>query len=159
MRQSKKLTAAKVTKVKSPGMYGDGDGLWLQVSETKDGRRQVVDLAFRLAGRPRYMGLGPLQASSTRQGSRARDEAHDLIYQGIDPIEARRKRRDELRSQTAERIIFKDAAKRFLDLHRDTWKNAKHKQQWANTLRDYAYPSLGTRPISAIDGAVITEAL
>ena len=56
-------------------------------------------------------------------------------------------------------MLFKDAARRFLDLHRDTWKNAKHKQQWENTLRDYAYPKLGTRPISVIDGAVITEAL
>ena len=52
-----------------------------------------------------------------------------------------------------------DAAKRFLDLHRDTWKNAKHRQQWENTLRDYAFLSLGTRPIAAIDGAVITETL
>jgi integrase len=56
-------------------------------------------------------------------------------------------------------VLFKDAAKRFIGLHRDNWKNAKHRQQWANTLRDYAYPSLGTRPIAAIDGAVITEAL
>jgi integrase len=56
-------------------------------------------------------------------------------------------------------MLFKDAAKRFLNLHRENWKNAKHRQQWENTLRDYAYPSLGTRPIAAIDGAVITEAL
>jgi integrase len=116
-------------------------------------------LRFMLAGQSRYMGLGPVRRVSLAKARARRDEAQELIYRGIDPIEARRKRRDELRSQTAERITFKDAAKRFLDLHRDKWKNAKHKQQWENTLRDYAFPSLGTRPIAAIDGALITEAL
>ncbi len=163
MRKSNKLSAAKVAKVNAPGLYGDGDGLWLQVREveSKEGFSLAKSwiLRFMLAGQDRYMGLGPLRRVSLSKARERKDEAHDLIYQGIDPIEARRKRRDELRSQTAERITFKDAAKRFLDLHRDTWKNAKHKQQWANTLRDYAYPSLGTRPIAAIDGAVITEAL
>ena len=38
-------------------------------------------------------------------------------------------------------------------------RNAKHKWQWRNSLKAYAYPTLGTRPISAIDGALITETL
>jgi integrase len=161
--RSNKLSAAKVAKVNQPGLYGDGDGLWLQVSEVKN--KEGVSLTkswilrFDLAGRHRYMGLGPFRRVSLAKARQRRDEAHDLIYRGVDPIEARRKQRDELRSQTAESITFKDAAKRFLDLHRDTWKNEKHKQQWTNTLRDYAYPSLGDRPIAAIDGAAITEAL
>jgi len=50
------------------------------------------------------------------------------------------------------------AVARFLEVHQNTWKNAKHRQQWANTLRDYAN-SLRDRPISAIDGAQITDAL
>ena len=56
-------------------------------------------------------------------------------------------------------MLFKDAAKRFLDLHLNEWKNAKHRQQWQNSLKTYAYPTLGNRPIAAIDGAVITDAL
>ena len=51
-------------------------------------------------------------------------------------------------------MLFKDAAQRFLDLHLNEWKNAKHRQQWQNSLKTYAYPSLGNRPIAAIDGAV-----
>jgi len=105
------------------------------------------------------MGLGPLRQVPLAKARARASEARDLIYAGIDPLEDRRKRRDDLRGETAERITFKDASKRFLDLHRDNWKNAKHEQQWENTLRNYAYPSLGTRPIAAIDGAVITEAL
>jgi hypothetical protein len=31
-RASNKLTAVKIAKLKEPGRYGDGGGLWLQVS-------------------------------------------------------------------------------------------------------------------------------
>jgi integrase len=32
-----------------------------------------------------------------------------------------------------------------------TWKNAKHGQQWINTLRDYAFPRIGRMLIDSID--------
>ena len=32
-----------------------------------------------------------------------------------------------------------------------TWKNAKHGQQWINTLRDYAFPKIGRMPVDSID--------
>jgi integrase len=159
MRRSNKLSATKVVKITEPGMYGDGDGLWLQVREVEDGLSKTWIFRYMFAGRARYMGLGPLRQVPLAKARARASEARDLIYSGSDPIEARRKRRDDARSQNSERVLFKDAAKRFIGLHRDNWKNAKHRQQWANTLRDYAYPSLGTRPIAAIDGAVITEAL
>ena len=85
--------------------------------------------------------------------------ARQTLLDGDDPLEMRRKKRDEARAATAEQILFKDAAQRFLDLHEDTWKNGKHKEQWRNSLKNYAYSSLGARPISAIDGALITQAL
>ncbi len=31
-----------------------------------------------------------------------------------------------------------------------TWNNAKHGQQWINTLRDYAFPKIGRMPVDAI---------
>jgi len=31
-----------------------------------------------------------------------------------------------------------------------TWKNAKHGQQWINTLRDYAFPKIGRMPLDSI---------
>lgn len=86
-------------------------------------------------------------------------QARQVLLDGEDPLEIKRKKRDEARTETAERILFRDAADRFLDLHESTWKNAKHKEQWKSTLKSYAYPTLGNRPLSAIDGALITDAL
>ena len=32
-----------------------------------------------------------------------------------------------------------------------TWKNAKHRHQWLNTLRDYSFPKIGRMPADSID--------
>jgi hypothetical protein len=61
MRRSNKLSATKVVKITAPGMYGDGDGLWLQVREVEDGLSKTWIFRYMLAGRARYMGLGPLR--------------------------------------------------------------------------------------------------
>jgi hypothetical protein len=52
-----KLTALKVTQADDRGYYGDGGGLYLQVSG--NGVKSWV-FRFKEAGRLREMGLGPL---------------------------------------------------------------------------------------------------
>jgi hypothetical protein len=100
-------------------MYGDGDGLWLQVREIDGGLSKAWIFRYMFAGRPRYMGLGPLRQVPLAKARPRASEARDLIYAGTDPLEDRRTRRDEARSQTSDQMLFKDAAKRFLDLHRE----------------------------------------
>ena len=105
------------------------------------------------------MGLGSINTFTLKEARERARSFRQLLADGIDPIEDRLRRRDEARAQTAGQMMFKDAAQRFLDVHADGWRNDKHRQQWTNTLKTYAYPTLGTRPISAIDGAAITQAL
>ena len=45
-RQDNKLTALKVKALEKPGRYGDGLGLWLQVSE-KGGKSWVLRRVLR----------------------------------------------------------------------------------------------------------------
>ncbi len=87
----------------------------------------------------------------------ARERARQVRQQladGIDPIEARLAARDAQRRDDAARMTFKDAAGRYLAVHEAMWRNAKHRQQWRNTLAAYAFPTLGTRPVGALDAAV-----
>jgi integrase len=157
--KTSQLSTRKIQTAEEPGYYCDGSGLYLQVS--KYGTKSWV---FRFRGavkgeiKNREMGLGPLKDWTLKEARERAHKCRQLVADGIDPIEARAKSRDEARAETAERILFEDAVTRFLELHEATWKNAKHRQQWANTLRDYAKP-LRKRPISAIDGALITETL
>jgi integrase len=155
-RKANKLSAIKVAKLRSPGRYCDGLGLWLQVA---DGGTKSWLFRYTRHGRARQMGLGALHTVSLAEARERARQARQIILDGEDPIELRRKQQDEARAGSADRMLFKDAAARFLELHNDTWRNDKHRQQWASTLKTYAFPTLGGRPIAAIDGALITGAL
>jgi integrase len=155
-RQANKLSPLAVKRLKTPGVYCDGLGLWLQVSQF--GTKAWI-FRYTRHGRRRHMGLGALHTVSLAEARERARRARQILLDGEDPLEIAREKRDEARAETAERILFKDAANRFLDLHGTLWKNGKHREQWKSTLATYAYPTLGNRPISAIDGALITEAL
>ena len=43
--------------------------------------------------------------------------------------------------------------------HAKAWKNAKHGDQWINTLKTYAYPAFGDRRVDQIDTPEILKAL
>src|SRR6187551_2130288 len=155
-REANKLTFAKITRLKTPGLYSDGLGLWLQVSDF--GTKSWI-FRYSRYGTRHDMGLGALHTVSLAEARARARAARQTLLDGDDPLEMKRKKRDDARAATAERILFKDAAERFLDLHKAEWKNRKHRAQWQSTLKNYAYPTLGSRPISAIDGGLITEAL
>jgi Arm DNA-binding domain len=129
-REANKLTSAKVIKLKKPGLYSDGLGLWLQVSDF--GTKSWIFRYSRYGAR-HDMGLGPLHTVSLAEARARARAARQTVLDGDDPLEMKRKKRDDARAATAERILFKDAAERFLDLHKAEWKNGKHRAQWQST--------------------------
>ncbi|WP_296943849.1 Arm DNA-binding domain-containing protein [uncultured Massilia sp.] len=60
-RLIEKLSPLEVSKKTKPGYYGDGAGLWLQVSPT--GSKSWI-FRYTIAGKQREMGLGPFHAVS-----------------------------------------------------------------------------------------------
>ena len=154
MREGNKLTALEVARRKKPGRYSDGHGLWLQVSSS--GTKAWL-FRYMIDGRARHMGLGPLHTVSLAEARVRARQARQLIIDGKDPIEVKYETRDARRSPGA--MVFKEAARHFIEVHDPTWRSARHRQQWRNTLlRDHA-SSLGNRPITAIDGLLITTTL
>jgi integrase len=154
VREGNKLTALEVTRRKKPGRYSDGHGLWLQVSSS--GTKAWL-FRYMIDGRARHMGLGPLHTVSLAEARVRARQARQLIIDGKDPIEVKYETRDARRSPRA--MVFKEAARHFIEVHDPTWRSARHRQQWRNTLlRDHA-SSLGNRPITAIDGLLITTTL
>jgi integrase len=43
--------------------------------------------------------------------------------------------------------------------HESGWRNWKHRQQWRNSLKSYAYPALGKLPVSEIDTELVLKVL
>jgi integrase len=159
-RRAKGLTAALVEKGMKPGRYGDGAGLYLLVRS-----RQAKFWLFRYtrSGRMREMGLGPASGRTAVKLAAARARArglHAAVREGRDPLaerdaEAAKAKADAAKAQ-AGTITFSQVADMFLAAHERGWRNSKHRQQWTNTLRDYALPAIGDLPVASVDtGAVM----
>ncbi len=155
-RQVGRLTALAVSRAKAAGMYADGGGLYLQV--TAAGARTWI-YRFTLQGRTRDMGLGSLSAVSLSEARTRAADARRLKSAGIDPIDARDGQRATERAETAKLITFKDAAEAFIKAHQAGWRNAKHGDQWRNTLATYAYPFIGALPVQQIDAGLVVRLL
>lgn len=141
-RKAKELSALEVGRLKAPGHHAVGGvaGLYLYVNEA--GARSWVLRAI-IGDKRRHMGLGgfpdvPL-AGAREKARKAREE----INQGIDPIGQRKSALSRLRVQQASEKTFEQAAEAYIESHGDAWKNPKHRAQWENTLKTYAFPVMG----------------
>jgi hypothetical protein len=56
-------------------------------------------------------------------------------------------------------MTFDQRASTYIADNKVAWRNAKHRQQWENTLKTYGSPILGALPVQAIDTAVVTKVL
>jgi integrase len=130
-----RLTALSVQRAKGRGRYGDGDGLYLQVSPS--GTKSWF-FRYRLAGsvssngKPmsREMGLGSLATFSLAEARERAREQRQLVAAGIDPIAERDK------AAARQSITFAKALERYIRQPR--WRNGKHRKQWTSTLQNYA---------------------
>jgi integrase len=150
------LTATKVQKIKAPGMYPDGVGLYLQVI----GEAKSWILRFSLRGKARQMGLGSLRKVSLADARRKAADCHKLLDDHIDPIEHRAKERaaNALASAT-KTVTFAEAAAIYIASHRRGLKNLKHAAQWAATIATYAEPIIGKRDVADINTSHVLQIL
>ncbi|MFL0357560.1 tyrosine-type recombinase/integrase [Erythrobacter sp. GH1-10] len=148
------LTALQIKNAK-PGMHSDGAGLYLCV---KEGGTKSWIFRFQLAGRRREMGLGSLDVLKTVEAREEAGRLKSLVSRGIDPIEQRNADKEAAASQqlteaierTRSEMTFRKAAEHYIENRKAGWSNPKHAQQWANTLKTYAYPVIGALPVAGV---------
>lgn len=56
-------------------------------------------------------------------------------------------------------LTFKQCAEAYINKQQHEFKNAKHLQQWRNTLERYCFPIIGGLPVADIDTALVTACL
>lgn len=168
---SNALTPLQV-KTAKPGRHVNGNGLHLLVKAS--GARSWV-LRYSLQGKTRDIGLSRCPEALVLLTQSGREElslaqARDLaaIYRlkvraGIDPLSEREQQAEASRlaqaQVAAERVTFRTAAQSYLASRESTWRNAKHRQQWHNTLNTYVFPSLGELPVADIGTAEVLAVL
>jgi integrase len=170
-----KLKALNVAREKRPGLYGDGGGLYLQITGSGSkswifrywiGERDpatgepVRDPATnKFKGRARDMGLGSFVTVSLAEARDRALECRKLREKGIDPIDARESAKRQAALERAKSLKFKDAATAYMASHSVAWKNDKHAAQWKATLEKYAYPIIGDLAVHAIDTTLIMKVI
>jgi len=142
VREGNKLTALKVAKLTKPGRYGDGHGLWLQI--TKSGGKSWI-MRYMLDGRPVYMGLGPLHAVSLAEARIRARQYRQLLVEKRDPLQAKQEAIAAAKVDAARIKTFKQVTLEFLNESGNvqSFRNEKHRRQWESTLENYAFPTLG----------------
>lgn len=151
-----RLDDKTVKSKKKRGYYADGWNLYLQVSEA--GTKSWI-FRYALAGKERQMGLGAYPTFSLADARERAQAARKLLADGIDPIDARDKKREEAQLAAASVISFDDAAARYIATHEAGWKNIKHAGQWRATIATYASPVIGRLPVHAIDNKAVVSIL
>src|ERR1043166_3074936 len=121
-----KLSATRITRLTKPGRYGDGFGLWLQISTWKT---KAWIFQYSVDGRVRQLGLGPLHTVTLAEARHKATECRKLVRDGVDPVELRRQGRVQKRVENARAISFQQAAERFIAAHEASWRHQKHRDQ------------------------------
>ncbi|RDL49745.1 putative prophage CPS-53 integrase [Ensifer sp. M14] len=145
----KALSALKIKNLSAAGKYADGNGLYLVV-DPSGAKRWLLRIVVQ--GKRRDIGLGGLSMVSLAEAREKAVEHRKVAREGGDPLAAKR---------AAQRIIptFKVAAETFHAEHKPTWKNAKHVQQWINTLTQYAFPTIGDLRVDRVETPDILRVL
>ncbi len=144
------LTPTKVRQEKRPGRYADGNGLYLHVSET--GARWWL-WRGTVHGIRCERGMGSARLLSLAEAREIARSWRRIARDGGDPA----LERDKAKRQS---MTFEDAASRvWSEQIEPNVRNLKHRQQWIKTLRDHAFPVIGSRPVHAIRQSDILRVL
>ena len=126
-----KLTVKKVRALNAPGLYGDGNTLYLRVAP--GGSKQWVQ-RLTIHGKRHDLGLGGCSWVTLAQAREAAYENRCLARRGGDPLAA--KRRPKLPT-------FREAAQHTYEALRPRWRSEKVAINWMQQLKRHAFDRLG----------------
>ena len=146
-----RLSAIAVKNLIRPGWHADGGGLFLEI-DPSGAKRWAMRLT--VGGKRRDFGLGPLHKVSLQRAREVAAEYRAKAYRGVDPVA------DKKSANVApEGPTFEKAADEVHHQRKTMWSNGKHVTQWINTLRDYAFPVIGTKPVGEVSAPDLLNVL
>lgn len=148
----------EVGRLKEPGRHPVGGVAGLALQVTGSGARTWV-LRVMVGSKRREIGLGAYPGVTLADARRKAAAAREQIAQGLDPVEQRRAAQSSLRAAQMKDMTFKQCALAYIEAHESGWRNAKHGQQWRNTLEAYAYPVIGSMQVRDVDMAHVLKVL
>lgn len=154
-RQLQRLSAKQVEQIKRAGYWPDGAGLYMQCTAT---RAKSWIFRYSRNGKTREMGLGSVLVVGLADARRKAADARKLLSEGIDPLDAKKTKKQEQALNKAKTITFDKCAEAYIKAHAPKWKNAKHASQWTSTIKTYC-GVIGSLPVQDVDTALVLKVL
>ena len=131
----------------------DGHGLHLEV---KPNGSTLWRYRYKIDGKENLFAVGEYPAVSLQDARKARDDARELVKQGIHPSHARR---STLANQLAKNAnTFEAVTREWLEKKVNKWSPYYHKQA-TSCLEQNAFPKIGRLPIRNVTAAHLLEIL
>jgi integrase len=150
-------TALEVRKlVGVEGMHRCGPGLYLRVR----GGSSAWMLRFSQGGKAHEYALGNARIMSLADALAASSLLRTRRAEGEDlraVLDARGA--EKAPAAPAQPVTFESVALQQWEKMRPGWKNPKHADQWINTLRTYAFPVFGGKPVVEVTTEDVLSAL
>jgi len=148
-----RLSARFVETVQQPGRYGDGrgsGGLSLRVKRTASGHlSKSWGQRITVEGCPRNLGLGTWPHVSLAE-ARQKCVLNLVARQRGELVTGRRRTLP----------TFAEAVDKVIAVHRVGWKDgSRSERDWRVTMRDYAMPRFGARPVNRIQTSDVMAVL
>ena len=155
---AKELSAYQVRRLKRPGLHAVGgvNGLYLNV-KASTGRSWIMRISIER--KVRELGLGSYPTVSLEQARERAREVRQQVWNGIDPLAARRAAREAARADEARHLTFADAAAACWRSKATEFRNPKHAAQWKATLDTYAGPEIGDLSVADVELAHVIKVL
>ena len=134
-----KLTVRRIETAKGPAKLTDEHGLYLRVSPR--GAKSWIQ-RLNIQGLRTDNAIGHYPALSLAEARATAFERWKIAKSGGDPRKADGK--------SVLGPTFAEAAEAVIAMHEPTWRSPKSGPQWRASLETYAYPTIGSLPVSDI---------
>jgi len=148
-----KAKATKLEQGKKQQKLADGGGLYLLVNKSGKYWR----LKYRFGGKEKTLSIGTYPQVSIKQARKAREQAKDLLKEGIDPnYEKKARKREQIATEQA--ATFEGAAREW---HKDKSKtvSASYANKLIRGLEIDIFPWIGSMPIANVTARDMLDCL
>lgn len=136
-----------------PIKKADGGGLFILV--TPEGKKHWR-LAYRFQGKQKLLSGGPYPLVKLADARKWRDDAKIVLLAGCDPSEVRKANKRALIEATTN--TFEQVTNDWIEARRCAW-SPRYTRVVETRLREDIFPTLGSKPVTAIDPPMLLAAL
>jgi integrase len=149
------LKTVTIDKAIAPGIYSDGGGLSLIITDIGT---KKWELRIAVRGRRRQLGLGVYPAVTLEEARAKAGQIRLGAGEGRD-VASEWKLAEHVAAMSSRSITYRAAFEDYFEIKEPQLSNEKHKAQWRSTMQAYVFPSIGKRPVAEITAAEVIDVL